>query len=263
MLIDSHSHLYFKDYFPDLDDVVLRALNRGVDGQILVGCGLKESIEAIKCAEKLRTLYGNCYYALIGIHPHDADQYNDIIEEKFKNMVLDFNSSDNKIVVGIGEIGLDYFRNYKPISVQIDAFEKQLIFAKKLNLPVVIHERDAFLDTIKVLNNIKSKNVLFHSFNGGVKEADECLSKGYYLSFSGMITYPKNDYLRDVVKMAPLDKIMVETDCPFLPPQKFRGKRNEPSFVVDVAEEIAFLKEKSLEEISDITTNNVKKFFNL
>ena len=255
MLIDTHSHLYFKHFNSDADEVLSRAVGAGVERQILIGCSVAESDRAIAFCRNHKDFD---LYCSIGVHPHDAKELNDNILRKFEMMV----DEEDKIVA-IGEIGLDYFRNLSPREMQMDAFEKQLHLAKKLNLPVIIHERDAWEDTIAILGRVGNEKVVFHSFTGDGVRALDCMERGYHVSFSGMVTYPKNFHMREAVKKAWANRYFVETDCPYLPPQVFRGQRNEPSFVVETAKEVARVRGESFEEVASQSTSNAIMFFGL
>ncbi len=264
MLIDAHSHLHFSKDFSDYEAVILRAGRAGVKGQILVGCDIKDSLNALAFAKRNASFYkekgDGKFWCAIGIHPHDAVHLTDQVLKDFEKLIKKENGRI-KLIVAIGEIGLDYFRNLQAEDIQKNAFTEQLKLAKKLDLPVVIHQRDAWEDTIGILNKVGNKRVVLHSFTGGIEEARECIQRGYYISFSGMLTYPKNDHLSNVARMVPRDKFMVETDCPYLPPQMYRGQRNEPAFVVETAKEFARVNEMDLEEVSKLSTANVEAFF--
>lgn len=285
MLIDAHSHIHFKEHFPDVDEVILRAEKTGVTGQVLIGCNVNDSRDVVDFVKLRRESYGNKnFWAVIGVHPHDSNQLTDEVLAGFEKMVDEENGgfaigngvtaiesgvlgrgveARGKIIIGIGEIGLDYFRNFQSEDIQKNAFLEQLKLAKKLDLPVVIHERDAWIDTMEILKKAGNKKVVLHSFTGGPKQARECLERGYYISFSGMLTYPKNEHLREAACLASADRLMVETDCPYLPPQIYRGQRNEPAYVVETAKELARIKKTSFKEAADITTQNVKAFFRI
>ena len=264
MLIDAHSHIHFKEHFSDVDAVIERAEQAGVKGQILIGCNVKDSNDVVNFVKSRRENHGQENFACaIGVHPHDSIQLTVEVLKSFEDLVNDENQGGVKTIVAIGEIGLDYFRNFQSEDIQKNAFMEQLKLAKKLDLPVVIHERDAWVETMELLAEAGNKKVVLHSFTGGLKEAQECIERGYYISFSGMLTYPKNDHLRDVTRIVPLDKFMVETDCPYLPPQIYRGQRNEPAYVVAVAKQIAKIKQTSVEDIAYSTSCNAEALFGL
>lgn len=253
-LIDTHSHIHFKKEFPDFADVVFRAEKAGVNQQILVGCNLTDSIAARDFVKGKSGLYWS-----LGIHPHDAKDLDEKNRIKFEEILLE---KDDRLVA-IGECGLDYFRNLSEPKKQIEVFEWQLNLAQKQDLPVIVHLRDAYLDGLKILKSSGCKKVVLHCFSGGLADAKQAWEFGFITSFSGVVTYPKNQELQDCAKIAPRDLIVVETDCPFLAPQKFRGQRNEPAFVLETAKFIADLRGESLEEFAQSTTQNAQKLFSL
>lgn len=259
-IIDTHSHIHFKENFPDFSEVIVRAEQVAVAKQILVGCNLKDSLNALEFAQNYSGIYPT-----IGIHPHDSSEWNEKTRQIFRD-ILNGEGEFKLFVkkpVAIGEIGLDYFKNFQPVEVQKAAFQAQLQLAREFDLPAIIHVRDAFEDTFKILEKEGNTKVLLHCFSGGLKEAELAWSRGYIVSFSGVITYPKNIELSEVAKIAPLKQYVVETDCPFLSPQKYRGQRNEPAYVVETLKFIAGLRGISLEEAALETTTNAERFFGL
>ncbi len=253
MLIDAHSHIQISDKFPDLDDVFSRAKESNVLGQMIVGYNYDVSLDAV---DLVKRFLDEKLWVSLGVHPYDASSWNDDVRDGFIKLI-----KDNDFVVAIGEIGLDYFRNLTPKDLQKDVFIKQLELAMEFDLPAVLHIRDAMDDAFNVLDEIPYKKIVLHSFNGSMEQAKRGIEAGYYFSFSGMITYPKNDYLRDIVKIIPEDRILVETDCPYLPPQKFRGKRNEPAFVREVALTVADVRGVGIEDVERFTTDNFMRLF--
>ncbi len=257
-LIDTHSHIHFSKDFPDFEEVLIRAKEAGVYKQVLVGCDVEDSFEAFKVAKNFDDLFWT-----FGIHPHSSDQGNEKIYEMLSEILADKNEDFEKLPVAIGEIGLDYFRNLQSKETQIEAFIKQLNIAKEFDLPVILHIRDAFEDTFKILEKEKNSKVLLHCFSGGIKEADWAWNRGFMVSFSGIVTYKKNLELQECAKIAPKDLFVVETDCPYLAPQKFRGQRNEPAFVAEIAKLIAELRNISAEELAILTTSNAERYFKI
>lgn len=255
MFTDTHSHIHFGREFPDIDDILTRAGLAEVTNQIIVGCTPKDSFQALQFVKKYSA---KNLWSTLGVHPHNANELTDEILARYKQLV----KSESKIVA-LGEMGLDYFRNFQPKEIQQKAFKAQLILAKELDLAVVVHVRDAWDDALRILAEIGNSKVVLHCFTGDMVCAEKCWAQGFYTSFSGVLTYPKNDYLRDVAEAAPADKILIETDCPYLTPQKYRGKRNEPAFVVETAFELARIRSVDLEEIAKITTDNAVKIFGL
>jgi len=255
MLVDTHSHIHFRKEFPDVDAILERAKAAGVTRQIIVGCTPKDSFQALDFVK------GHPKYKLwstLGVHPHNADEWNDTLESRFEELA----NSEEK-VVGIGEIGLDYFRNFRPRELQAGTFKAQLKLAKKLEIPAIVHVRDAWDDALRFIEEIGNSKVILHCFTGTAEQARISWQRGHHIAFSGILTYPKNEELRKIAKDAPKDLILVETDCPYLPPQLYRGKRNEPAYVVETAKVLAHVRGVSLDEIGKITTENALRLFGI
>ncbi|NQV13199.1 MAG: TatD family hydrolase [Parcubacteria group bacterium] len=254
MLIDTHAHL-FKEYDKDRAEVIQRALDNGVEKIINIGCNLQLSQTSIDLAAK----YDNIY-ASVGIHPHDGDE-----DDLGKAMAEIHRLAQQPKVVAIGEIGLDYFSLEKESEkeVQKKLFREQLAIAKELDLPVILHCRDAYQDMLKILQSDKVNRGVAHCFLGNREAAKRFIEQGLHLSFTGVITFKKQDEILQVVKETPLEKIMVETDCPYLAPEPNRGKRNEPAYVRQIAEQVATIKEIGMDKIEETTTNNAINLFNL
>ena len=255
MFTDTHSHIHFRQHFPDVEQILERAKEAQVTRQIIVGCTPKDSVLALEFVKK----YSNYHlWSTLGVHPHNADELNDEVFSQFSKL-----ARAEKKIVALGEMGLDYFRNLRPREIQIPTFQRQLQLAKELDLPAIVHVRDAWEDALKILADVGNAKVVLHCFTGDMKVAEQCWKKAYHTSFSGVLTYPKNQYLREVAREAPVDKILIETDCPYLTPQSVRGKRNEPAFIVETAKELARACEISLEEIAQQTTQNAITLFGL
>lgn len=260
MLIDSHSHLHFHKDFPDYKEVIARAEKAGVTRQVLIGCEMRDSLRAAAFARDKEGMNWT-----IGIHPHESQEITaenlhiirDVITRKGEFAEL------SKGPVGIGEIGLDYVKSAHAPDVQQRGFREMLEIAVEFNLPVVAHIRDAFEDASRVIEESGVKKVVLHCFTGGPEQADWAWRKGFLTSFTGIVTYPKNTVLMGVVKNAPSHLFMLETDCPFLPPQTHRGKRNEPAFVKEIAAHVAELRGISIEQIARETTANAEQFFGI
>ncbi len=252
MFIDTHSHLNFPDFSEDYKEVIARAKKMGIAAIINVGADLPTSKRAIELAQK-----EDLCYAAVGIHPTNT---NNLKNEDYQELE---DLAQKKKVVAIGEIGLDYFHNSTPKEIQKKCLEMQILLAKKLNLPVIIHNRDAHQDVLAVLKEKEVKKGVMHCFSGDINLAQKVLSLGIHISFTGNLTYKKNEGLRAVAKEIPSEKLLLETDCPYLPPQPKRGKRNEPGFLIYTAEELAKIKGISLEELGEITTKNAKSLFKL
>ncbi len=252
MLIDTHCHLDFPEFAGDLPDVLIRAQAQGVNYIINIGSSLKGSIASVNLARD----YPNIF-AVVGCHPHDSESFSQADLGTIKSLA----KSDK--VVAIGEIGLDYYRNLSPGAEQKRVFVDQLRLAKELDFPVVIHSREAREDTLEIMKQEAVKKAIVHCFGGDQLFLKACIDRGYLVSFTCNVTYKKAQDVREAVRAVPLERICLETDAPYLSPEGYRGKRNEPSFVRLLAEEIAGIKGLSVEEISRVTTQNACNFFNL
>ncbi len=253
MFIDSHAHLQWNSFDEDREQVLERSKNQRIDSIVNIGFDIEGCKKGIALAESHSNLY-----ATVGIHPHNADQLNQDTLSKLKELAA------NPKVVAIGEIGLDYFRNLSPKEVQIKAFASQLFLAQQLNLPVVIHDREAHEDVLAMLSRFKGKiKGIMHCFSGNKEIAKQCVDLGFMVSFAGNITYPKAYPLHQAAQWVDLKNLLIETDCPFLTPQDMRGKRNEPSYLPMTAQKIADLKMVSIETIAEATTKNAKTIFGL
>ena len=253
MLVDTHAHLQWASFDKDREKVISRAKKVGVEYIVNIGFDVDGSIKAIDLAEKHRGLY-----ATVGIHPHNASQLNQKVLDKLREL------SDNPKVVAIGEIGLDYYRNLSPRQAQKAAFEAQLLLAEELKLPVVIHDREAHADTLRILSKFQEKmTVIMHCFSGSKEMAEQCVKSNFYISFAGPVTFPNSHKLHEIAKWIDLNKILLETDSPWLAPQNMRGKRNEPAFIPFIAKKIADLKGISVNELSEATTENAREIFQL
>ena len=256
MFVDSHAHIDGVEFDADRDEVIERARAAGVSAILNVGTGDPHS-GAFERAVELGRKHENVYTA-IGTHPHDARLYDDLAEEKIKTLIA------SERVVAWGEIGLDFHYDNSPRDVQVAVFKRQLRAARECDLPVVIHTREAEAETIEILqsdySNAKRRGV-FHCFSGSMDLARKAIELGFMISFSGIVTFKKADELRAVVKEVPLDRLLIETDCPYLSPIPYRGKRNEPAYVVEVARCLAGIHGLTLEEMAQITTDNFHNFF--
>ncbi len=253
-LIDTHAHLDFPELYSDLNGVFKRAKDKGVVHIITVGISLETSEKALKLAESFDNVS-----ATAGIHPHGAH----LLSPEEKNQIKDLLSSE--FVVAMGEIGLDYYRNYQPQDVQKRCFIEQMEIASESNKPVVFHVRQAFDDFLKIVKPFsrRIKTGIVHCFSGDWQIAKLCLGMGFFISIPGVVTFSKAFMLQNVVKNVPLDSILIETDAPFLAPEPYRGKPNEPSYVWYTAKKIAELRGMDIEEIGAITTRNAIRAFGL
>lgn len=255
MLIDTHAHLDFKEYDKDRDEVIKRAFEGGVEKIINVGCNLDRSQASINITKKYDQIF-----ASIGVHPYDgkSDSIKTITERLFKM------AKDEK-VVAIGEIGLDYYRLEKERNkdIQKRVFRTQLDVAKELELPVILHCRDAYEDMLDIIKKDNIKRGVSHCFLGNKEIAKRYLELGLYLSFTGVITFKNAGEVIDVVRETPLERILIETDAPFLAPEPHRGTRNEPAYVKYIAEKIATIKEIGYDQVAKVTTKNVEELFGI
>lgn len=257
MLIDTHAHIMFPEFASDLDAVFLKAKEAGLKAIINVGCSKEASRQAFEMLKDYDGRHGIALYATLGLHPYDVADLSDELLVEWEKMIGEAGGK----IVAIGEIGLDYFKAEVPRDVQADAFKKQLEFALKMGLPVVVHNREADEDTLKILREFPEIRAVFHCYGSNLEFAKKLWELGYYTSFTGIVTYPKALNVQEVARECPSDKFMVETDCPFLAPQIYRGKRNEPSYVSEVLREVAKLKGASFEEATKWQKENAKRFY--
>ena len=250
MLVDSHAHLDDKAFGSDLPAVLARAREAGVERIVTIGTDLDSSRRAQAIAETQPDVYFSP-----GIHPHEADHPGDV--EALRPLAA------HARAVAVGETGLDYVKNYASVPNQKDLFVRHLQIALEADKPVSIHCREAHGDAIAILRAHAPLRGVIHCFTGSWPDVEQYLSLNFYLSIAGPVTYPSAQALRDVVRMIPLDRMMIETDCPLLPPQKFRGKRNEPSYLRYAAAEIANVHGVSLETVTEATSRNARNLFGL
>jgi len=251
MIVDTHCHLYFKELKEDLGGVINRANNLGVNTFICVGTNLSDSYESLTLAQKYKSIY-----ATAGIHPHDSASAGNNYLQKLRKLL------DNKKIVAVGEMGLDYFRSISSPDTQKVVFKDQLKLAEETNKPIVFHNRDADEDIIKILSDFPNVIGVAHCFSSSFETAIKLIEMGFYISFSGNLTF-KNSHLPEVAKKLPLDRLLVETDSPFLSPVPFRGKTNEPGRTRYVAEKLAEIFDTNIDHIASTTTANAKNLFNL
>lgn len=258
MLIDTHTHLDDARYNDDREAMIARAREAGVEAFITIGCDRSTSQAAVALAER-----HSFVYASIGVHPHEVKNISDGWYDDFRRL------AQNKNVVAYGEIGLDYHYNHSSPKEQRERFREQLQLARELKLPVIIHTREAQEDTINILKEENASQVggVFHCFSGDAWLAKDALDLGFYLSFSGILTFQNATMLREIAKNTPLDRVLIETDCPYLTPVPFRGKRNEPAYVSLVAKQLAEIHADkpglSIGQIERITSENAKRLFKI
>jgi TatD DNase family protein len=257
-IIDSHAHLEFAQFDGDREPMLERARAAGVQTLLAIGSGtgpLERLDAAIPFAEE-----HDWIYATVGIHPHDASAATDEHFVKLDEL------AKNPRVIALGELGLDYYYDHSPRDVQQRVFRRQLEQAAAAKLPIVIHCRDAWDDCLAILEQHWRPTGLggiLHCFTGNIDEARRGMDMGFMISFAGNLTYPKMQHLRDVSREIPLERVLTETDSPFLPPQRQRGKRNEPAFVVQVAETLANVRNLAADEVAAATAANFRRFFRL
>lgn len=255
MLIDTHTHLDDPRYDADRHEMIARARDAGVEAMVTIGCDLATSRAAVALADQYPFIY-----ASVGVHPHEVRHIGDGWYDELRQLAR------HEKVVAYGEIGLDYHYNHSPPKEQRDRFREQLQLARDLGLPVIIHTREAQEDTIGILRDEGSSQIggVFHCFSGDTWLAKDALDLGFYLSFSGILTFQNAGMLREIAKTVPTDRLLIETDCPYLTPVPHRGKRNEPSYVRHVAETLVPLMEADgVETIARLTAANARRLFRI
>ncbi len=255
-LIDSHCHLDEERFAADRDAVIARALAAGVTSMVTIGAsgGMQANHDAIALAQQHATIF-----ATVGIHPHEASAVTPAVIEEITRL------AHSPKVVAIGETGLDYHYDNSPRPVQQDGFRQFVALARQLRLPLVVHLRDAYDDALAILRDEHAAEVggVIHCFSGDRQVARAFLDLGFHLSFSGIVTFKNADELRAVTAMTPADRLLVETDAPFLAPVPYRGKRNEPAYVVQTAAAIAAQRQRPLDEVAALTRSNTQRLFRL
>lgn len=257
--VDSHCHVDSERFDEDRDAAIERARNAGVVAMLVVGTGDPHAGEidrAVKVAERHPDVY-----AAVGVHPHDSKLYDDLAERHLVSLV-----KRSEKVIAWGEIGLDYYYDHSPREVQREVFIRQLRKARELSLPVIIHSRDADEDTVRILReecSYEGFKGIMHCFGGTPYMAEDLMALGFVISFAGNVTFKKAENLREAARVVPLDKLLIETDCPFLTPEPFRGQRNEPGFVVKTAEYLANFYGIPVETLAERTTENFYHLFDL
>ena len=252
-MIDSHCHLDYEPLFNNLDEILKRSKDVGIE-KLLTICTTLESFEKIK----LLVDRDDMIYGTYGIHPHEAKN------DKIKTKLIIDEITQNKKIIGIGETGLDFYYNHSDKTDQIISLEEHIKASIELNIPLIIHSRNAEDETLEIFNKFKNHDlkILMHCYTGSKKFAEKLLDFNAYFSASGIITFKNSTNLQETFKFIPLEKLLIETDSPYLAPVPNRGKKNEPSFVKYTAEKLADIKEISKSEIIRITTSNFNKLFN-
>lgn len=247
-IFDSHAHYDDESFNEDRENVIKELMENGVVGILNCGASAQGMRDSVKLAEKY-----DIFYAAVGIHPENAYEFTEEVMDEIK----EFANKDK--VRAIGEIGLDYYwEENPPKDVQKEVFRKQMNLAKELNLPVVIHDRDAHKDTLDIMKEFPEVKGVVHCFSGSVEFARECLKLGYYIGFTGVVTFKNAKKILEVAKEVPLNKMLVETDCPYMAPVPYRGKRNRSDYIEHIIEKIAEVKEVTVNDVIDATIKNVK-----
>jgi TatD DNase family protein len=263
-LIDTHCHLEMDDFNPDRDEVIERAKNAGIEAIITIGSDLQGNTGGLELSKKYDFIY-----SAVGFHPHEAKDFTEEIFGQLKEWVRKFKIQNlkskiqNSKVVAVGEIGLDYHYDNSPGDVQKEVFKKQLQYAREVNLPVIIHSREAKKDTLQIIKESGASKGVFHCFSGDMDMAEEAMAMGFYISLAGPVTFRNAKKPMEIAKAIPDDYLLIETDAPYLTPEPYRGKRNEPSYIVHTAKVIAEIRGISFEDLSRITTLNAKRLFNI
>lgn len=252
MFFDSHAHLDDRRFDDDRAQILEDLKNHGVGLVMNVGCDLTSSLASIRLAKTYPFLY-----AAVGSHPDDAEAVNDNLIAMYRQL------AQEEKVKAIGEIGLDYHYEDPPRAVQLPAFRAQLALARELDLPVVVHEREAHADAMELVREFSDVHGVFHCYSGSLEQAKELVRRGWYIGFTGVITFKNARKAVEVAQWMPLDRILIETDCPYMAPEPWRGRRNDSRYVPLMAKKIAEIKGLALEEVEAATTENAKRLFGI
>lgn len=252
MLFDTHAHLNDPAFDNDREEILLGLKDKGVEYVMNVGCCLESSRDCIAMAEKYPFVY-----ASVGSHPDSADEVNDAVLDAYRRM------AQHPKVKAIGEIGADYYYEDIPREIQLKAFRMQMELARELKMPVIIHEREAHDDGMRIVKEFKDVTGVFHCYSGSAEMARQLVNMGWYIGFTGVLTFKNARKAVETASRIPLDRIVLETDCPFMAPEPFRGKRNDPGYLYCMAERLAQLRNISVEEVHAITMQNAKQLYRL
>ena len=254
MWFDTHAHVEGERFDPDRDEVIQRAAAAGVGRFINIGCNRESILRTIALIDRYDNIYGT-----VGLHPHDADSMTDELLEEMKIWAA------HPKMMAIGEIGLDFHYDYSPRDIQRQAFRRQIRLAGELGLPVAIHDREAHRECLDILTEEGgwAHGGIFHCYSGSAETAAEIIRNGFYISFSGVVTFKNAEKLRRAAMAVPLDRLLIETDCPYLSPQPYRGKRNEPAYVVETGKALAELRGLSHEEMAARTWDNACRVYRI
>lgn len=254
MLIDTHTHIDMENFADRFDEVMQTAKDYGVEKVVIPGVEPSGFDRIIKLCEEYPDVYG-----AVGVHPEELNSYNEEAENKIKELLK------HKKIIAVGEIGLDYYWDKSQIEKQKEIFERQILIAKQAQKPILVHDREAHPDSFEILkkSNAAETGVVMHCFSGSPEFAQQCINEGFYIAIGGVVTFKNAKKVKEVAKTVPLDKLLLETDAPYMTPVPFRGKENQPAYVKFVAEEIAQLRGVSFEEIAEATTANAKKLLKI
>lgn len=264
-MIDTHAHIMFPEFDEDREEVIKRAREAGLEKIVNVGCGAASSELSLKMAREDKTGF---LYATLGLHPYDALDLTDELMTQWKKWILEDRQQADTVgasrkIIAIGETGLDYVKSTVEKDMQKKSFRRHLELAVELELPVIVHNRGADEDCLVLMKEFVADGLraVFHCYGSTLEFAKKVWAAGFLTSFTGIVTYPSAKELREVVKEVPLDRFLLETDCPYLAPQAYRGKRNEPSYVVEVAKKIAEVKGLPFDEVTSMARENTQRFF--
>ena len=252
MIFETHAHLNDPAFDEDRESLILGLPKKGIEAVMNVGCCLESSHDCIALAEKYPFVY-----ASVGSHPDSADEVNEAVIEKYRQM------AKHPKVLAIGEIGLDYYYETIPREIQQKAFRMQMELAKELNMPVIIHERNAHDDGMRIVKEFPGVTGVFHCYSGSAEMARQLVNMGWYIGFTGVLTFKNARKAVETAESIPLERIVLETDCPFMAPEPFRGKRNDPGYLYRMAERLAEIRGISVEEVHNLTTDNAKKLYRI
>ncbi len=251
-IFDSHAHYDQRRFAEDQKELLASMADHGIGRIMNIGCDLESSLKSVRLAEEYDFIY-----AAVGSHPDDAANVDDVLVARYRNL------AGREKVMAIGEIGLDYYYEDVPRSQQQVAFRKQMELAAELDMPVIIHQRDAYEDALKIVDEFPTVKGVFHCFSGSLEYAKEVVKRGYYMGFTGVITFKNARKAVEVAQWAPLDKLLLETDCPYMAPEPYRGRRCDSTMLPKMAEKIAELRGLSPEQIAKITRENALRLFRM
>ena len=252
MLFDTHAHMNDPAFDEDREAILLGLKDKGVEWMMNVGCCLESSRDCVAMAERYPFVY-----ASVGTHPDSADEVDDAVLEEYRKLCK------HEKVMAVGEIGLDYYYETIPRDVQQRAFRLQMELAKELGMPVIVHERNAHEDGMKIVKEFKGVTGVFHCYSGSAEMARQLVNMGWYIGFTGVLTFKNARKAVETAQQIPLDRIVLETDCPFMAPDPFRGKRNDPGYLWRMAEKLAEIRGIGLEEVHRATTENAKRLYRI